>query len=836
MPNLVGIGNSQVPTNAMLGGLAYQDTDNVLIKGAEIENISAIKGKVDAQGALRALFVYDTSRDSDGGAWRKKTSSKSWYREELGTLNRGHRREFPAVAILAASSTALTIFDGDDPNCSMWMKFQVDNNHWLKHTAGSGTDCTCVYALNGFIVTGGGSSQGRLSVVNFPGDTGYVSEAGYTYTHDFISRRNIDAVGPSDGSRSIVNSYVRDIVMWVNPWSPINQQSGLPTPVIAVSTTAGISFVNDGQPGSTLGETGNGEVVDGTSSSGTAYSKSESITVTPQGWVWWNADTTNRDTYALTKELVSRISGDFTWSNSSDSFSIPVQDGQDYEQGTNCLAITTANEGGNLQVGYANEFNLNILRGNYFAGDSGFGLWLPPVFHSHDNNAGRGLVAQINSYSTTGLMPNVAPNGAVYCGTTDTRVLGSGGTNIISNGDFSNGTTDWYSDSGAGISESGGVATVTNGGGDNTYAIAQGGVFRPGRKYKITGTIVPTFSGSYEFRVRAGGNSTQWNKTSGLTSGSSYNFDTGTITADGVKLEIGSNGGNLTQFTLDNVVVYDMSVEDLASYRHTLDVSGTLDMAPVSTGAELCGLGPFSSSNYARITGMNHNYGNPARFTMMGWFKTTYVNGYQYIMSMYGSAGATGLAIESSNGGLYFFDYANGWNNGNNHEWHDDSKNVRDGKWHHVAGVYDANNRKILYRDGRPVKSTDPGTDFNGNGISVYAVGHYTPNGSSVEYHFGNNTSGCKVALCKFSEVAITNEQVRMIYEMEKPLFYDDAQCTIYGTNNTPTALAYDPVLKRAHVGSSAGRSDFDGLRRINNTTTAVTTAIAACDGLIVDQ
>ena len=26
MPNLVGIGNSQVPTNAMLGGLAYQDS------------------------------------------------------------------------------------------------------------------------------------------------------------------------------------------------------------------------------------------------------------------------------------------------------------------------------------------------------------------------------------------------------------------------------------------------------------------------------------------------------------------------------------------------------------------------------------------------------------------------------------------------------------------------------------------------------------------------------------------------------------------------------------------------------------------------------------------
>ena len=36
MPNLVGIGNSQVPTNAMLGGLAYQDTDHAVLKQVEM--------------------------------------------------------------------------------------------------------------------------------------------------------------------------------------------------------------------------------------------------------------------------------------------------------------------------------------------------------------------------------------------------------------------------------------------------------------------------------------------------------------------------------------------------------------------------------------------------------------------------------------------------------------------------------------------------------------------------------------------------------------------------------------------------------------------------------
>ena len=38
MPNLVGIGNSQVPTNAMLGGLKYQDSVGEI-------NIDKIKAK-----------------------------------------------------------------------------------------------------------------------------------------------------------------------------------------------------------------------------------------------------------------------------------------------------------------------------------------------------------------------------------------------------------------------------------------------------------------------------------------------------------------------------------------------------------------------------------------------------------------------------------------------------------------------------------------------------------------------------------------------------------------------------------------------------------------------
>ena len=62
------------------------------------------------------VFVYDTRKDSDGGAWRKKTQNTSWYNETLNTSTRGTRREFPAVAVLVTTSTSLTIYDGDDPD------------------------------------------------------------------------------------------------------------------------------------------------------------------------------------------------------------------------------------------------------------------------------------------------------------------------------------------------------------------------------------------------------------------------------------------------------------------------------------------------------------------------------------------------------------------------------------------------------------------------------------------------------------------------------------------------------------------------------------------------
>ena len=100
----------------------------------------------------------------------------------------------------------------------------------------------------------------------------------------------------------------------------------------------------------------------------------------------------------------------------------------------------------------------------------------------------------------------------------------------------------------------------------------------------------------------------------------------------------------------------------------------------------------------------------------------------------------------------------------------------------------------------------------------------------------GSSVFDGELALMRTGASAPSPEQIKKMYEDEKVLFQENAKCTLYGSSDAVTALAYDDSNSILSVGTSSGRSDFQGLRRINNTTTAVTTAISAHDEFIVEQ
>ena len=74
------------------------------------------------------------------------------------------------------------------------------------------------------------------------------------------------------------------------------------------------------------------------------------------------------------------------------------------------------------------------------------------------------------------------------------------------------------------------------------------------------------------------------------------------------------------------------------------------------------------------------------------------------------------------------------------------------------------------------------------------------------------------------------------MYNDEKYLFQENAKATLYGSSDAVTALAYDDDTELLHAGTSAGRSVFQGLRRIDNTTDAVGAAISASNGMVAED
>jgi hypothetical protein len=129
------------------------------------------------------------------------------------------------------------------------------------------------------------------------------------------------------------------------------------------------------------------------------------------------------------------------------------------------------------------------------------------------------------------------------------------------------------------------------------------------------------------------------------------------------------------------------------------------------------------------------------------------------------------------------------------------------------------------------------------NGVNIHTNG-YTENFSNtarnlyigVRFNQSATTWLGKMALFRASATAPSEEQITKIYNDEKPLFQENAQATLYGTSDAVTALAHDDSTNLLHVGTSSGRSVFQGLRRVDNTTTAVGAAISASNGLVIED
>ena len=734
------------------------------------------------------VFVYDTSKDSDGGAWRKRTQGTSWYNETLNTSTRGSRKEFPAVAVIVAESNKVTIYDGDDPSMPMWMVFNSATWQLGIPTAVEAGALKATSALNGLIIFGSAAAgSGGITRVGFIDDCGQLlSGTGWAYTFEKVAilERNTKfiTVYPPYASdpQSMVHFAVNDIAMTVLPNAPIDSTTGLPIPTIAVATNGGVSVIKD-----------DGSVVDIVITQ--TYKGAGKVEFLADNRIAFTAQQSGGDQdyyhYNIAHIPTTDLSNSY-WQSYPDSELVNYAYGY-YSSGPWLAA------GPFGQPTYA-------ISNNVVGGYRGLG-----VLKEDKSNTIQGSVAYITSDYNTGYMVGDIKLAAL----SDTDATDVVGSELVTTLDFTNFITD---DATVLAIEANGDLTVNNGNTvSNTFATSPALPFILGEKY--TACIEGTGSGAgvgFYAGTEGGPNGYLFSRsitfTANVTSGTirifRYSGHTGTGTLTGISIRLADT---------------DRSVN-----ANGLQVHGTITKTPVATGADLVGYSGFSASNYLEQPYNSDLDFGTGDFSIMGWWSTSTT------ASQIGLFRSDGDASSYGTGALFHIELSGtfkaliagaGYVNAEVVSY--PAASFATGGMRFVV-IARASGTLNMYIDGILVSSVASDNTMT-NTSARLKVG---------ERDYASRPWQGDIALVRISATAPSAQQIKDIYEAEKPLFQDNAQATLYGTSDAVTALAHDSDTNLLHVGTSSGRSVFQGLQRVSNTTTAVGSAISASNNLVVED
>ena len=792
--NVTGVATATTFNGNLTGNVTGNVTGNLTGNLQSTASLAGISSSISDTAV--DIFVYDTRKDSDGGAWRKRTQHTSWYNETLNTATRGSRREFPAVAVIVAETGSITIYDGDDPDLPMWMVFNsVFNKNTLLGYSTSFNSIS-ITAVNGSISVASNSGSiytGGYNQVNFINEILFRMRGDVKRQSLFsIDKRNngfTDTESINTTSQVIVSGLANDVAMTVLPNAPIDSTTGLPVPTIAVATEGGVSVIKD-----------DGTVVD---SSSTATCESIAI----HDDALFIGETTFQD------ELF--VANNYAWL--SDSFTVI-----NYYSATT-PAISTVNTNDVIN-GVAAISDVDIA----------IGMTATLTLLQQDKTIkANGLVSYITSDYNTGWMHGDI-KGAFLSDTDATNVTG---TELVTNGTFSNtnasSVSNWDNVSvGTGtISEGSGYASLNRVDGNNSGRIGQGMNLVTGKVYTVSFDLVSGSTSGVQLR--------QYNSSTQDISTVIVSF----LIADGVgkksqtfTSQSGYDGLMLIAIddtsTVARVDNFSVRIADLdrSVNNKGLQVFGTINKSIVATGAELVAYSNWSTSNY-----LSQPY-NPdldvgtGDFSIAVWIRATSFDSYNTVFAQWreNQTSTEQFSLETVGSVLRFYVIKNG-----TYAYAGGNTTLSTNVWYHIV-VKRIGGVIYMYVNAKQESTT---LDYSGD-----LTARTDPTTVGVLWSATGQSGGATgpwkgyISLLRFSASAPSAEQIKKIYEDEKVLFQENAACTLHGSSDAVTALAYDDSTNLLYAGTSSGRSDFQGLRRINNTTTAVTTAISASNGLVAEQ
>ena len=756
-------------------------------------------------GAVVKAIVYDTSKDSDGGAWRKRCADKSWYTETLGgdrwigqhatisaawtaagsttgavflasatagpivsgyyytatssttatQVYRGVTREFPAVAGIVAESARVVIYDLS--NGAMWMVVSKATGYMVDSVP------TSICAQNGQIIIG---STGLFYIALLQ-DAGFFQNTSnkYKFGPNIAGRNAAGTYAVSSAGIGIVSSTVSDVAITVLDTAPIDAATGLPVPTIYAFTAGGVSRIAD----------------DGTVSN-TACSVALADGFVDGGYVRGVTGSISSSWPTISALPAGGAAGlDVYWTKSAYyATGVPAT-----------LGSVTSGEKGV----FGSTLGATLLKEN-------------PTTYA------KGMVAQITTAYNTGWLPGDI-RGAYLADTTAETVTASG--ELVTNGTFTTDTTGWTA-SGATLSVVSGAMRVTNSGAAAGYGYQQIATV-VGKSYQVQATRTAG-TGPATFTVGVSAGSAGYGN---ITSGSTC-FLTATTTTTFISCYVDDTvSSHYADF--DNISV-KLAEPDRSVKNKGLVINGSLTKTAVASGAGLVAYSGFSGSNYLEQPYNSDLDFGTGDFCVMGWFKTNYITaGYPAFVArnVLGNAetaaGSWGLKADNPSQLVYF--YCPGSTTTMS------STAYSLDAWTHVA-YFRLSGVGYLYQNGVLVAT-------QANTVNLTLASASTFLGVSMVVS-PNSPFGGSMALWRISATAPSADQIAHIYRTELPLFQASAQCTIAGSSTAVTALAFDDTTELLHVGTSWGRTGFKDLLRVDSeaTTTGALTSLSASQGVII--
>jgi hypothetical protein len=827
--------------------------------------------------------------------------------------------------VIVIEDNGLTIYDGDDPDLPMWMK-------WTSTTMLRGGTSRKLAVKNGIIATSNANTYGGLVKIYFVSDTARSYRAigssnsteGY-WKGNIAGRNDYSSNNYSNSSGgnvlpALVRENTNDVAMTVLPNAPIDPSTGLPIPTIAVATNGGTSVIKD-----------NGTVVDFNDALGSTRPVS-TVAIRGNDILHWNinngtlqqffdalsatADSNNDVKYNYTAsgghstcENVSALlrnpgNGPYYLAvRDSKSIAAGAQPGMSvFVDGSDRISSTNSHSIFDSRVAYiTSDYNTGWMHGDIkgaFLSDTDIedGVELVSNGTFSANTTGWTVVgggsatvssgqAQLTNNGTSNasldqtvttvvgktyeVRANITPQGGgpmprlyaagkyaqvasnsnssqlvsfVYTATSTSTTISVNantnvnnavtladnisvkltnditGSNLIDNGDFGTGNfTNWSTSGTTAPTISSGGALLTTGAADGAIWQSTSGEATSG-KWNISWTVTTNsggFFGLYLGNDGANGSGGSLVKDSITTSGSYY-YE-GNVTAVEFRHRGASSG------IIDNITLIRVGDEDRSVNNQGLQVFGTVTKSAVATGAELVAYSGFSGSNYLKqpftATTINHGTGD---FCYVMWVNidSSGTDSQTFVDRSSSNGGVSNprIRIHKHTNGVFRF-YTNGGSVNS-------TTNLENIGWTHLACVRRGSTTEV-WVNGYLENTGSSSTDFTSTAGQIQI---------GVDGDESDPLTAGSITLVRISHSAPSAEQIKKMYEDEKVLFQENAKCTLYGSSDAVTALAYDEVTDQLHVGTSAGRSEFQGLCRINNTTTAVTTAISAHDGFIVEQ